>query len=68
METEKLLSEDCISRELLRQKLQEHHDFLVNAYGSFKDMPFEEKARVDEINNCIGMVVNAPSITLEQLN
>lgn len=55
--------DDCISRQALRQELQEHHDFYVNAYGSFKDMPFNEKARVDEIINCIAMVVNEPSVT-----
>ena len=59
-------SDDCISRESLRQKLQEHHDFFVNAYGSFEDMTFKEKARVDEIDNCIAMVVNEPSVTPQQ--
>lgn len=63
VKTELKPCEDCISRESLRQKLQEHHDFFVNAYGSFKDMTFKEKARVDEIDNCIAMVVNAPSVT-----
>ena len=56
-------SDDYISRESLRQKLQEHLDFFVNAYGSFEDMTFKEKARVDEIDNCIAMVVNEPSVT-----
>lgn len=61
------LSKDCISRESLKQKLQEEHDFFVNAYGgNFKDMPYEEKVRVDEITNCIAMVVNEPSVTPER--
>lgn len=56
--------EDAISREALRQKLQEKNkDFFVNAYGSYEDMTFKDKARVDEIDNCIAMVVNAPSVT-----
>ena len=55
--------EDCISRQALKQKLQEHHDFFVNAYGSFKDMPHDLKVRVDEITNCIAEVVNEPSVT-----
>jgi hypothetical protein len=55
--------DDCISREALRQKLQKRHDFFVNAYGSFKDMPLNDKARVDEISSCIAEVVNAPSVT-----
>ena len=54
--------EDAISRQTLKQKLQEHHDFFVNAYGSFKDMPYDLKVRVDEITNCIAEVVNAPSV------
>jgi hypothetical protein len=58
--------EDCISREALRQKLQKRHDFFVNAYGSFKDMPLNDKARVDEISSCIAEVVNAPSVTPQQ--
>lgn len=56
-------SQDTISREALRQKLQDHHDFFVNAYGNFRGMSLNDKARVDEIDNCIAMVVNAPSVT-----
>ena len=58
--------EDCISRESLRRKLQEHHDFFVNAFGSYKNMTYIDKARVDEINNCIAMVVDEPSVTPQQ--
>ena len=60
-------SEDCISREALRQKLQENQDFFINAFGGFKNMNYIDKARVDEIDNCIAMVVNAPSVTPQQL-
>ena len=60
---EKESCEDAISREAIKQKLQGHHDFFVSAYGSFKDMPFTDKARVDEISSCIAMVVNEPSVT-----
>lgn len=60
---QKGLSENCISRESLRQKLQEHHDFFVNAFGGFENMNYIDKARVDEIDNCIAMVVNEPSVT-----
>ena len=56
-------SQDTISREALRQKLQDHHDFFVNAYGNFRGMSLNDKTRVDEIDNCIAMVVNAPSVT-----
>ena len=54
--------EDCISREALKQKLQEEHDFFVNAYGGFSNLPQNDKARVDEITNCIAMVVNEPPV------
>ena len=59
--------EDCISRQAVKRKLQEHHDLFINAYGGrvgFKSMAdAKEKARVDEITNCIAMVVNEPSVT-----
>jgi hypothetical protein len=54
---------DCISRESIKQKLQEHHDFFVNAYGGFSNLPQNDKSRVDEITNCIAMVVNEPPVT-----
>ena len=55
--------EDVISRKSIKQKLQEHHDFFINAYGGFSNLPLNDKSRVDEITNCIAMVVNEPSIT-----
>ena len=55
--------DDCISRQALKRKLQENHDFFVNAYGGFSNMSLNDKARVDEITNCIAMVVNEPSVT-----
>ena len=58
--------DDCISRQSVKRKLQEHHDLFINAYGGrvgFKSMAdAKEKARVDEITNCIGMIVNEPSV------
>lgn len=59
--------EDCISRQSVKHKLQEHHDLFINAYGGrvgFKSMAdAKEKARVDEINNCIAIIVNEPFVT-----
>ena len=55
--------DDCISRSSIKQKLQEHHDFFVNAYGGFSNLPQNDKSRVDEITNCIAMVVNEPPVT-----
>ena len=57
--------EDCISKKSLKHKLQEHHDFFVNAYGGFSNLPPNDKSRVDEITNCIAMVVNEPPVNLQ---
>lgn len=57
---------DAISRKSIKQKLQEHHDFFVNAYGGFSNLPQNDKSRVDEITNCIAMVVNEPPVTPQQ--
>ena len=54
---------DLISRKALLDKLQEHHDFFTDAYGGFSNMPLTDKARVDEITNCIAEVVNMPSVS-----
>lgn len=51
-----------IDADALKDKLQQHHDFYVMAWGGFGKMPIGEKKRVDEITNCIAEVVNAPSI------
>ena len=51
-----------IDADALKDKLQQHHDFYVMAWGGFGKMPISEKKRVDEITNCIAEVVNAPTI------
>ena len=58
--------EDTISRKSIKHKLQEHHDFFVNAYGGFSNLPQNDKSRVDEILNCIAMVVNEPSVNTQE--
>lgn len=43
--------------------LQTRYDFYLKAWdGSTICMPTEQKARLDEIHNCIAEVVNAPTI------
>lgn len=54
--------EDYISRAESKKRLQEHHDFFVNAYGGFRNLPPDDKSRVDEINNCIAEITNMPSV------
>lgn len=52
----------AIDADRIKKRLQEHHDFYVNAYGGFKNLPLKEKARVDEITSCIAEIVNAPTL------
>ena len=51
-----------IDGDALKGKLKKHHDFFVNAWGGFKNLPPDCKARVDEISSCIAEIVNAPTI------
>lgn len=51
-----------IDANALKEKLQADHDFYVNAWGGFKNLPTNDKARVDELTASIAAVVNAPTI------
>ena len=51
-----------VDADVLKEKLEDNYNFFVEACGSFEGMTFKEKARVDEIINCIAEVVNAPTI------
>lgn len=48
-----------IEREALLNILQEHHDLFATAWGDIDDMYPSDKARLDEIQNCIATVINA---------
>lgn len=54
----------CKDADALMEKLKQHHDFFVEAWGGFKEMPLSDKARCDELTNCIAEIVNAPSIDI----
>lgn len=56
------MNEDLISRSALSEKLQAHHDFFVNGWGGFSNLPTKDKTRVDEITHCIAEVMNAPAV------
>ena len=56
------MNEDLISRSALSEKLQAHHDFFINGWGGFSNLPTKDKVRVDEITNCIAEVMNAPAV------
>lgn len=61
-----MMDNDLISRQAIKEKLQEHYDFFVNTYDGFENMPSNIKLRVDEITNCIAEVVNIPAVQPEQ--
>ena len=56
------MDNDTISRQAIKEKLQEHYNFFVDVYGGFENMPSNIKLRVDEITNCIAEVVNMPAV------
>ena len=51
-----------IDADVPKEKLQADHDFYINAWGGFKNLPANDKARVDELTAAIAAVVNAPTI------
>lgn len=54
-----------IDADELKKRLQENHDFFLMAWNnSTVNMPKEDKARCDEISNCIAEVINAPTVDL----
>ena len=58
--------EELISRKAVLDKLQQEHDFYINAYGNrcgFRDLaPKDEKARVDEIGIIRSIIMELPTI------
>ena len=51
-----------IDADALAQKLKKHHDFYVEAWGGFKNLPPDTKARVDEISACWAEIYNEPTV------
>lgn len=55
-----------IDADALKEKLQENHDFIINAWKENGVAPIyisvPDKSRLDEIINSIAEVVNAPTI------
>ncbi len=43
-------------------KLKKHHQFFTDAWGGFSCLPEYDRARVDEISNCIAEVLNSPTV------
>lgn len=57
------VNEDCISRADLIEKLKKNKAFITQAWNNdFSIMADIDKSRVDELDNCISVVMNAPSV------
>lgn len=57
-----------IDADKVKSKLQQHRDLFVDAWGGFDKMSLADKNRVDEIDNCIAEIVNAPTIEAAPVN
>ncbi len=51
-----------IDADAFAQKMKEHHDFYIEAWGGFNKLPPDTKARVDEISACWAEVYNASTV------
>lgn len=59
---EKVTNKRLIDANAFLLKLKKSHDLFVDAWEGFSNLPKEDKARVDEISNCIADVFNAPTV------
>ena len=51
-----------IDADALKKIFEEHKTLFVDGWGGFSNLPPKEKARVDELDNCIADVMNATTI------
>lgn len=57
-----------IDGDKLTKKYKGHRDFFLSAWGGdFSAMSAKDKARCDELTNCIAEIVNAPTIKTKQI-
>lgn len=54
-----------IDADSLKQKLVDHEEFFIQAYGGWENLPENDKIRVDELIGCIGEIVNSPTVDAE---
>ena len=57
-----------ISKEYIINKCKEHRDFIISAWGSFADLPKEEKYACDAYGTCWADVVNADPVDILPVN
>jgi len=53
---------DTISRQKAIERLEEHRKIFCNNHMEFIILSAKDKARVDEIDNCIATLINLPSV------
>lgn len=58
--------DDLISRQRLLKELKHHKELFCRNRIEFLGLSKNDKARVDEIDNCYAMVINAPSAQPER--
>ncbi|MBR2048295.1 MAG: hypothetical protein IJ960_06820 [Oscillospiraceae bacterium] len=51
-----------IDADALLMKFRSHRDLFVSAWNKSPVIPPKDKARVDELGNCIAEVLNAPTV------
>ena len=56
------MSGDLISRHAAIERLKEHRRIFCENHAEFTILSAKDKARVDEIDNCIATLINLPSI------
>ncbi len=56
-----------INGDRLLMKLKQNRLLFLKACGDFSSFSEKDKSRVDEIDNCIAEIVNAPTIDPEEL-
>ena len=56
-----------INGDSLLMKLKKKRLLFIRAYGDFSNFSEKDKARIDEIDNCIAEIIYAPTIDPEEL-
>lgn len=51
-----------IDADALEKKFKTYKELFLDGWGGFSSLPPKDKARVDELDNCIAQVINAPTV------
>ena len=55
---------EYVDKQVIIDKMKEHREFLLKAWGDFQSMPEDDKKVFDAYGTCWSDVVNAKGITL----